>query len=128
MELKCLLDSNTVIDFLGKKYPGTAAKFISDIIDEIPNLSIISKIEILSYKTSTEEYSILSNFCNDAIIINLNDEIVNKTIALRINHKIKTPDAIIAATALTNDLILITANTDDFNKIPDLTIINPWHL
>jgi len=38
------------------------------------------------------------------------------------------PDAIIAATALCNDLAIVSRNTDDFKKIKELKIINPFEL
>ncbi|MEA3446475.1 MAG: hypothetical protein U9R19_17305 [Bacteroidota bacterium] len=40
--------------------------------------------------------------------------------------KINTPDAIIAATALTNDFIVVTRNESDFERITDLEIYNPF--
>lgn len=58
----------------------------------------------------------------------LTDEIVDETIAIRKVHKIKLPDAIIAATAKTKNLALITRNESDFNAVSGLTIINPWNI
>ena len=83
---------------------------------------------MLSYKTSEDEYLVLQNFCNDALVLELNDEIISKTIEIRIQHKLKTPDAIIAATALVYNMVLVTRNTSDFVKVPGLTIINPFEL
>jgi len=40
--------------------------------------------------------------------------------------RIKTPDAIIAATALHHQLVLATRNTDDFKEIDGLNHINPF--
>ena len=128
MELKFLLDSNAVVDFLGAKYPVEGMNLIGSAVDDIPNISIISKIEVLSYKTTKTEYTFLQNFCKDALVIELNDDIVTKTIELRIEHKLKTPDAIIAATALVYNMILITRNISDFGKIKGLTIINPFEV
>ena len=129
MDLKFLLDSNAVIDFLGAKYPGEGMNLVNSAVDDIPNISIISKIEVLSYKAKNKiEYELLVSFCKDALIFELNDEIVNKTIELRIQYKLKTPDAIIAATALTYNMILITRNISDFGKVRDLTIINPFEV
>lgn len=128
MDLKFLLDSNAVIDFLGAKYPVEGMNLINSAVDDIPNISLISKIEVLSYKASEIEYELLLSFCKDAFIIELNDEIVNKTIDLRIQYKLKTPDAIIAATALVYNMVLITRNISDFGKVQDLTIINPFEL
>jgi predicted nucleic acid-binding protein len=128
MELKFLLDSNAVIDFLGAKYPAEGMNLVNGAVDDIPNISIISKIEVLSYKTSDEEYELLQSFCKDTLVIELNDDIVSKTIDLRIQYKLKTPDAIIAATALVYNMILITRNINDFGKVKGLMIINPYEL
>ncbi|MDQ6609293.1 MAG: type II toxin-antitoxin system VapC family toxin [Bacteroidota bacterium] len=128
MDLKFLLDSNAVIDFLGGKYPTEGMNLVNSAVDDIPNFSIISKIEVLSYKASEIEYELLLSFCRDALILQLNEDIVQKTIALRIDYKLKTPDAIIAATALVYDMILITRNVSDFGKVQRLTIINPFEV
>jgi predicted nucleic acid-binding protein len=40
----------------------------------------------------------------------------------------KLPDAIIAATALAYDLVLVSRNEKDFDKIPNLEYINPYNL
>jgi predicted nucleic acid-binding protein len=47
---------------------------------------------------------------------------------LRQQHKIKLPDAIIAATAMAEGLTLITRNSDDFKNINSLKLLNPWEL
>jgi len=39
-----LIDTNVVIDYLGKKLPATAMAFLNDVIDSIPNVSIITRI------------------------------------------------------------------------------------
>ena len=51
---------------------------------------------------------------------------VKRTIELCKQNKIKLPDAIIAATALTEGFTLVTRNTGDFKKIPKLDILNPF--
>jgi len=45
---------------------------------------------------------------------------------IRRNKKVKTPDAIIAATALAHGFTLITNNEKDFNSIKGLKIVNPF--
>jgi predicted nucleic acid-binding protein len=47
---------------------------------------------------------------------------------IRRNKKVKTPDAIIAATALANGFTLITNNEKDFNNIKGLKIVNPFRI
>jgi len=58
-------------------------------------------------------------------IFPLNDEVVDKTIKVRKKYKLKLPDAIIAATALVNNLTLITHNKKDFQKVKNLKVIDP---
>ena len=91
--------------------------------------SIVTKIETLGYAfKSVEEQAIMETFINGSTILHLNDEIVDKTIALRKSRKMKLPDAIIAATALVYNLVVISRNTADFKNIPGLQVINPHHL
>lgn len=45
---------------------------------------------------------------------------------LRRERKIKTPDAIIAATAIAFGFTLVTNNEKDFKKIDGLSIVNPY--
>jgi len=40
----------------------------------------------------------------------------------------KLGDAIIAATAIADNLILITRNVDDFKFIPNLKVLNPYEV
>ncbi len=47
-----------------------------------------------------------------------------KTIEIRQRYKIKTPDAIIGATALVHNFEIVTNNADDFKQL-DLKIITP---
>jgi predicted nucleic acid-binding protein len=42
--------------------------------------------------------------------------------------KIKLPDAIIAATAIVNNFVLLSRNTKDFEGIEGLEIVNPYQL
>lgn len=70
----------------------------------------------------------LHNFIADAYIIELERPIKLKTADIRKAHKIKLPDAIIAATAFVYDLTLITRNTSNFKNIPGLQIIDPHTL
>ncbi|EMM77923.1 toxin-antitoxin system, toxin component, PIN domain protein [Leptospira santarosai str. 2000030832] len=53
---------------------------------------------------------------------------MQETIRLRQAYKIKTPDAIIAATALVHGLTLVSRNVPDFSSISNLNVIDPWKL
>ena len=65
---------------------------------------------------------------NDSSILDLTNSIVDRSIEIRKNYKTKLPDAIIAATALVYDLILITRNNSDFKNIEGLKLFNPYNL
>ena len=123
-----LIDSNVIVNYTSEKFPENAMTILANVIDEIPNISVITKIETLSWRSNIiqEEISIKS-FVNTSNIIALSDIIVEKCIEIRRNCKIKTPDAIIAATAIVNDFTLLTSDSD-FNRIPNLKIINPFDL
>jgi len=101
---------------------------LNDVVDDIPNVSIISKIEVLGFNAPPQDYQLLQSFFQDAIIFELLSEVVDGAIELRKAYKIKLGDSIIAATALTYDLSLLTRNTNDFKQLANLRLINPHEL
>jgi len=123
MGKRYLIDSNILIEFVGKLLPEATVASLSTIIDTDFNISFINKIEVLGHHSADEGWI---NFVNQASIIIADDDIIEKTIQIRKKHKIKIPDALVAATAVVNDLILLTRNTQDFKGIEDLEIENPW--
>jgi predicted nucleic acid-binding protein len=120
-----LIDTNAVIDYLGKKLPSTGMDFMDRIIDTVPNVSVITKIEVLGFNAPDEHYQLLTNFMSDATVLDLTGNIVGVSIDIRKNYKTKLPDAIIAATALVYDLILISRNISDFKNIQGLKVVDP---
>jgi predicted nucleic acid-binding protein len=115
MGKKLLLDTNIAIYFLLTAIPANEVE-----------ISFITKIELLAYPSITpEEEMAAQTFLSFFNIITIDASIINKTIAIRKEVKIKLPDAIIAATALVNNLQLLSSNLQDFSKVEDLTIINP---
>ena len=67
---------------------------------------------------------VLKEFISILNIIPLSENIVEETIQLRKQFKVKLPDAIIAATALQHNLTIITQNIKDFRRIPNISIVN----
>ena len=63
-----------------------------------------------------------------ASILAIDETVVEKTIFIRQTKKIALGDAIIAATALVYDQVLISRNTSDFKNIPGLKVIDPHSL
>lgn len=121
-----LIDTNAVIDYLGKKLSPTGMDFINRVVDAVPNISVITKIEVLGFNATEEHSQLLVNFMDDAVVLDLTSSIVDICIAIRKGNKIPLPDAIIAATALGYNLVLITRNISDFKNIQGLKVINPY--
>ena len=91
------------------------------------NISILTKIEFLGWDKHTPEgFKKCKELIEPANIYFLDEEIANKAIELKTKRKIKLADAVIAATALLNNLILATRNVDDFKGVKELQIINPF--
>ena len=82
--------------------------------------SVISEMELLSFSGITEEeennIKALLNECEE---ISLLKDVKEKAIELRRKYKTKLPDAIVAASAIVNNLPLITADKG-FNQIQEL--------
>jgi predicted nucleic acid-binding protein len=123
-----LIDTNVVIGYLSETIPGDGLAFLDTIINEGPIVSVITKIELLSFNGSPQELYVLEKFIGLSSVIGLEDRIVDEVIFLRKNKKVKTPDAIIASTAKILDLTLLTRNTTDFKNISNLQILNPWNM
>lgn len=124
--MKCnmiLLDSNIIICLRDPAF-GDA------IVSQLPNARLhtcnVIVAEVLGYKDI--ESSDIKYFEDlfAAMKNNLFDDIVTKrVIELRKTTQLELPDAIIAATALENDLILWTHNFADFKNISGLRLFDP---
>jgi predicted nucleic acid-binding protein len=119
MGKRYLIDSNIVIKTATvNTFDNKSILFLKTILDESFNISVISKIELLSKDDS------LLSFIETSNVLPLTDQIIEKTIELRRKHKIKIPDAIIAATALIHKFDLITNNVKDFSNIKGLNLVD----
>lgn len=87
--------------------------------------SDINYIEVLGYpwlnKEQREEFQA---FFDKIPIIGMDQAIRDRAIHLKREEKLKTADAIIAATGLVNDISLVTRDTD-FRRIKGLSVIDP---
>ena len=113
-----LLDTNILIyytDGLLQKWSKADLIFIESFL-----ISIISKIEFLGwagFRGDEYQYNTAKDFIGNASVINLDDEVAEQTILIRQKYKIKMPDAVIAATAIINNLTIVTVNVRDFKNI-----------
>jgi predicted nucleic acid-binding protein len=114
-----VIDTNIIIRLF------SGDKSCHDIIHQkLLLVSFITQIELLSWPTITsEDESTLNSFLHDCFINNITEDIKRTTIEIRKKYKLKTPDAIIAATALNKKLSLFS--TDEiFKKVKELNFIH----
>lgn len=123
-----LIDTNVVSGYLSASFPPEGMFFLDTVIDAMPNLSVISQIELLCWNTDDATTQNVENFISDSRILNISPEIISHCVSIRKKRKIKTPDSIIAATALAHGYTLITNNEKDFTNIKGLKCINPLKL
>ncbi len=120
---KLLLDTNIIIYYFNGIITDNR---IDEILKTNFNISIITKIEFLSWQKLRKDKVLQSkalDFIAHAKIYELTDEIANKVINIRQQYRVKTPDAIIGATALVNGFDIVTNNVDDFKNL-DLGIFS----
>lgn len=120
--MPCLIDTNIVIYYFSGL---TDDENIHGLLADSFNISIITKIEFLGWSqfaVDAQLHDKAKAFISNATVFGLTDEIAAKTISLRQQFKTKTPDAIIAATALVHELEIATNNTDDFKRLGVKTV------
>ena len=127
MGKRYLTDTNIVRKYLDEELSVRGLELIDSILDNSEsNISVITRIELLGFSPDREELlRFIVQFIGYSFEYNLSEDIIQKTIEIRKSIKIRLPDAIIAATALCNNLILLSDNDSDFDKIPNLRYINP---
>jgi predicted nucleic acid-binding protein len=120
-----LIDNNVISNYFSGGNGENALDFVAKVIDQVPNISVITEIEALSWVNKDQnKEKILKAFVREANILGLTRDVVNECVKIRRTKKLKTPDAIIAGTAIAYGLTLITSDSD-FNNVPGLQIINP---
>jgi len=124
-----LLDTNAIIDYLGGFMPPSAMEAMNDIVNEGFFISIITKIETIGFTSGDAEVDDnTSAFVRLATVFDLTPDVAQKAIELKRIRKIKTPDGIIAATALVHNLPLLSRNIKDFKNIPGMVVVDPHTL
>ena len=113
MITRYLLDTNTIIYLMN-------GRLASPLPEGKYSISIITEIELLSFSgLSDEEEQRIRDLLLALDRIQLSDAVRDQTIRLRRKNRLKLPDAIIAASALTQQAILLT-NDQSFASIEGL--------
>jgi toxin FitB len=126
LAMSVLVDTNILI--YHTQGMRAASEFLATIIASGDlNISILTKIEFLGWDKHTPEgFEKCKRLIEIARILPVGDVVADRAIELKRKQNIKLADAIIAATALTNDLQLATRNMMDFKSIEGIQIVNPF--
>ncbi|MGI0479960.1 type II toxin-antitoxin system VapC family toxin [Geminocystis sp. CENA526] len=118
-----LLDSNIII---------YAAQIENEFLREFiakncPYISALSYVEVLGYHQLTDEdKTYFEEFFNASQILPISQAVIDQAVRLKQIKRMSLGDAIIAGTALTYDLTIVTRNVDDFSWITQLKLLNPF--
>ena len=121
MEIRLLLDTNSIIALLNEN----AA--VIDAIASADNIfiSIINELEFKSFSNlSLNDIKLFDAFVSNINVLDLQASDINlisKTIEIRNAYKLKLPDAIIAASAIINNAVLVTGDKG-FKKVEELQL------
>ena len=117
-----LLDSNIIIYAALPEYSA-----LQDFIAKhAPAVSAISRVEVLGYHLLNEtDRRSFEEFFAAATVLPISDSVIAKAVELRQIRKMSLGDALIAGTALAEELTLVTRDTQDFQWIEGLTLLDP---
>ena len=129
-----LIDSDVIIDFQKSKEPG--ASYFKIATKKQSFISVITYSEVVygikSYPDSTKKLLVINNLLNDLEIeiIGVNKKEILEFIDIKLflkKNSILLPDfdLIIAATAISENLTLVTRNIKHFSRIPNLNLYKP---
>jgi predicted nucleic acid-binding protein len=114
---KILIDTNIII------YHLNGDKTLEALLENKQiYISFVSEIELLSQKVSQQSEYVIEKFLSYVSVVHSNEKISFEAGRLRRTKTLKTPDAIIAATAKTLGLPLLTADKV-FIGLPALDVI-----
>ena len=83
MGTQYLIDSNAIIDYLSGKLPPNGMTFMDGVVNAVPKVSVITKIEVLGFNAPPADYQLLTEFMDDSDILELTGPVANQTIELR---------------------------------------------
>ena len=125
-----LLDTTVLIDL--SRGNAEAADFVDAALNSETPLfvSVISAMELIAGCRNKAEIEKIQNLGADFTLIHLTPLASAKaymlTLAYSKSHGLAIPDALIAATAITQELELATDNERHFKMIPELTVKCPY--
>ena len=124
MPAKYLLDSTILIDHLNGI--SQATEWLSKLENDEGVISVITRAEVLV--KASDKWEEVSAFLEEYVCLPIGPEEADIAAGLRNRYRIKLPDAFQAAVAQNEELALVTRDTADFKKIPDLEVKIPYQL
>jgi toxin FitB len=122
-----LIDSDILIYHVNGQLGPETWGFLRGLFRKPVYVSVISRMEVLGWHGhSDDSWETAKELLNELREIGLDEDVVQTTIRMRRAMRIKLPDAIIAASALSRGLALVTRNADDFCRVPGLSLVNPF--
>jgi len=119
--MRAIFDSDVLIDFL----QGNEQAKLELTRYRRREISIISWMEIMVGADDPNEEKVCREFLSTFTVHPLSSEIATEAVSIRKMHRIRLPDAIIWATARSEDCILVSRNQKDFPK-DEPGIRNPY--
>jgi len=120
------IDTNILIAYLDGEE--AVVDFINTLITQgkLLYLPATVEIELLSFAgwTPAEVTAVEQFLSKGFVFMPIDRQLAQMTAHIRRTVKIKTPDATIAATAISTDTPLLTRNTRDFKNIPGLSLMS----
>ena len=108
--MKALFDTNIIIDFLANR----SEAFLEADRYSVHAISRVTWIEVLVGADGLATALGFKDFMRRFEIIELDPAVAQLTVAIRREHRLKLPDAIVWASAQHTNALLVTRNTKDF--------------
>lgn len=124
--MRRLLDTNVWIDAHGGR-PDACRVFAQARATQAAwiGFSSMTKLEVLGYSgLSADDDKGLRELLAQFEEVPVLPAVIGEAILLRRLHKMKSPDANIAATAMLHQAEVVTRNTSDFKKIAGLSVLD----
>jgi toxin FitB len=117
-----LLDSNIVIYGTKPEFADLRQMFGSGVC-----VSVITYVEVLGYHAMTKpEKDLIEEFLINTPAVGVTAQVIDQAVKLRCQRRMGLADSLIAGTALAFGYTLVTRNTNDFDWVSGLSLLNPF--